>query len=253
MSSGWGTILALLAAAGCAVAVPPPRSAPVGRDPARTAWAAVLTRFVDSQGRIDFPAIASDPSDLDRYVAYLAAEDPRSNPSAFPTPEDALAYYLNAYNALAMYNVVRSRIPPELGTIKLRFFYRNRFQMGGRSISLYALENRIVRPIGDPRVHFALNCMVRGCPRLPREPFDGVRLDAQLDSAARLFFDEERNVSLDASRRTVYFSEILRFYTKDFLAKAPSLIAYANFYRTEPIPADSTIVFIPYDWSLNKP
>jgi len=248
-----GAVLALLAAAGCAVAVPPPRSAPVGRGPARTAWAAVLMRFVDSRGRIDFAAIASDPSDLDRYVAYLAAEDPRSTPSAFLTPEDSLAYYLNAYNALAMYNVLQSGIPPELGTIKVRFFYRNRLRLGGRSISLYALENRIVRPLGDPRVHFALNCMVRACPRLPREPFEGAHLDSQLDSAARLFFSEERNVRLDASRRTVYLSEILRFYTKDFLAKAPSLIAYANLYRSEPIPTDWETDFIPYDWSLNTP
>ncbi len=151
-----------------------------------------------------------------------------------------------------MYNVVQAGLPPELGSIKVRFFYRNRLRLGGRAISLYALENSIIRPLGEPRVHFALNCMVRGCPRLPREPFEGARLEAQLEAAARLFFAEERNVRLDPAAKTVHFSEILRFYTKDFLAKAPSLIAYANLYRDDPIPADWRVEFIPYDWTLNS-
>ena len=245
-------------AAGCAISIPPPRTpADEAPDPnaANAAWARVLNRFVDDRGRIDFAGLARDRADLDRYAAYLARVDPHSRPEAFSRPDDALAFWLNAYNALAMYDVLQSGVPPELGSIKVRFFYRNRLRLGGRSISLYALENRIVRPLGDPRVHFALNCMVRGCPRLPREPFEGNRLDAQLDAAARLFFSEERHVRPDPASRTVYFSEILRFYTKDFLAKAPSLIAYANLYRAEaiPLPSDWRVEFIPYDWSLNTP
>ena len=104
----------------------------------------------------------------------------------------------------------------------------------------------------DPRVHFALNCMVKGCPRLPREPFEASRLDAQLDAAARLFFSEARNVELRPEKKVVRFSEILRFYPKDFLARAPTLIAYANQYRVEKIPTDWKVEFIPYDWKLNK-
>jgi hypothetical protein len=244
--------MAVVTAAGCAISVPAPRTAAVAPDSAHAAWAAALSRFVDERGRIDFAGVARDSADLDRYAAYVAAVDPESEPVAFPVRSDALAYYLNAYNALAMYNVVQSGIPPELSSIKVRFFYRNRLRMGGRSISLYSLENRIVRPMGDPRVHFALNCMVRGCPRLPRQPFEGVRLDTQLDAAARLFVSEERNVRLDPARRTVLLSEIFRFYTQDFLAKAPSLIAYVNLYRAEPIPLDWGVEFVPYDWVLNS-
>jgi hypothetical protein len=134
----------------------------------------------------------------------------------------------------------------------VRFFYRDRLLLGGERTSLYALENAVIRPMGEPRVHFALNCMARGCPRLPRVPFLADRLDVQLDDAARLFFSESRNVVLDRATRTVRFNEILRFYTRDFLEKAPSLIAYVNRYRPEPIPADWKVEFIPYDWTLNR-
>jgi hypothetical protein len=245
-------LLLLLAASGCAVHVPVPKTAaePAG-DPWQ-AWARVLERRVDESGRIDFAGLAGDRSDLDAAVAAIAAASPRSSPAGFPTKESALAYYINAYNALAMYNVLQSGIPAELGTIKVRFFYRNRLVVGGERISLYALENDVIRPIGDPRIHFALNCMVRACPRLPREAFQADRLDAQLESAAREFFADPRHVGLDEATQTVRFSEILRFYTEDFLAAAPSLIAYANRYRDEKIPETWKVAFIPYDWTLNS-
>lgn len=245
-------VAALFFAWGCAIRVPPPRTAAAGPPLAQSAWARVLSTHVDGEGRIDFAGVAADRGDLDAYVASIATVDPQSAPSSFPSREATLAYYLNSYNALAMYNVIQAGLPPELGTIKVRFFYRDRFQMGGRWISLYALENRLVRPMGDPRVHFALNCMVRGCPRLPREPFEADRLDSQLDAAARLFFSQERHVRLEPAAKIARFSEILRFYTKDFLQKAPSLIAYANLYRAEKTPLDWKVDFIPYDWTLNR-
>lgn len=46
-------------------------------------------------------------------------------------------------------------------------------------------------------------------------------------------------------------SAILEFYTKDFLAKSPTLIAYINRYAPAGIPADFAIEFIDYDWTVN--
>jgi hypothetical protein len=212
----------------------------------------VLARHVDERGRIDFAGIAAAPEDLDSYVSNAGSVSPIFRPDAFPTREARLAYYLNAYNALAMYGIVQSGIPESLAQMKFRFFYRNRFVMGGQRISLYKLENSIVRKMGDPRIHFALNCMVRGCPRLPKEPFEASRLDAQLDRAATFFFSEGRNVDLRPDAKSVRFNEILRFYTRDFLAVSPSLIAYANKYRVEKIPLERKVEFIPYDWTVNK-
>jgi hypothetical protein len=248
-----GLSLAAALPLACAISLPPPQTPAPPPPAASAAWSEVLTRFVDGRGRIDFQGIAREPGALERYVAFLAGNGPTATPAAFRERADVLAYWLNAYNALAMYGVVRSGIPPDLEPIKVRFFYRNRFRLDGRSLSLYALENRIVRPLGDPRIHFALNCMVRGCPRLPREPFEAARLDAQLDAAARLFVSEERNVRPDPAAKKVFLSAIFDFYTKDFLAKASSLAAYVNLYRESPVPAEWKVEFLPYDWTLNRP
>ena len=245
-------VAVLVLLTGCATNLPTPRGPSAGPVVAQAAWERVLARHGDDSGRIDFARIAAAPEDLESYVSYVGSVSPLSRPDAFPTHEANLTYYLNAYNALAMYGIVQAGIPESLAKMKFRFFYRNRFVMGGERISLYQLENSIVRKMGDPRIHFALNCMVRGCPRLPREPFEASRLDAQLDRAATLFFSEDRNVDLRRDAKAVRFNEILRFYRKDFLAVSPSLIAYANQYRTEAIPLDWKVEFIPYDWTVNK-
>lgn len=247
--------LALLLAAtlaACATTVPaPPVAAPPA--PPTEAWARVLERFVDADGRVDFDALARDRADLDRYVAWVYAVGPANAPQLFPTRAHVVAYHLNAYNALAMYNVIEDGIPASLaGPKKVEFFALRRLQVGGVPLSLYAYENDVIRPLGEERVHFALNCMVVACPRLPRTPFEAATLEAALERETRAFFAEPRNLAVDPAARTVRLSEILRFYTGDFLAKAPSLVAYVNRYRAPPIPLDWRVEFIPYDWTVNR-
>ena len=242
---------ALLLSAACAVRIPPPRTVKQEILPPEKAWANHLARFVDEEGRMDFRGMAKSPSDLETYLAWAATVSPASAPQSFPTPESKLAYCINTYNAIAMYDVLKSNFPPDLDKLKVTFFYKNRFEIGGRYISLYETENKVIRPMGDPRVHVALNCMARGCPRLPREPFEPQKLDAQLDRQAKQFYNEKRNVDPRPDVQTVRLSQILQFYTEDFTRKAPSLIAYVNQYREEKIPSGWKVEFIPYDWTLN--
>ncbi len=215
-------------------------------------WARVLEKFVNERGEVDFRALSSDRVDLDAFLDFVARASPRSTPEAFPTREAQLAYYVNAYNALSMFNVIDSGFPKSLaGLTKFRFFGFKRFTVGGDRVSLYALENDVIRPLGEERVHFALNCMSVGCPRLPREPFRPDKLQQQLDQAARQFFGEARNLQALPERKLVRVSSILKFYTEDFLAKSPTLIAYIITYASFKVPDDYGIEFIDYDWTVN--
>ncbi len=215
-------------------------------------WTKVLTRHVDDAGRVDFSALRGDHADLDRVVAFVVAADPVSQPQRFPDRQSRLAFYINAYNALAMHGVIAAGVPESLGGLtKLTFFYLRTFTVSGRSISLYKFENDVIRPLGEERVHFALNCMVVSCPRLPRVAFSAAGLDEQLDAAARAFIGDTRNVWVDHARREVWLSAIFDFYTQDFLAHAPSLIAYVNRYRAAPVPSDFKVRFLEYHWTVN--
>lgn len=109
----------------------------------------------------------------------------------------------------------------------------------------------MIRPLGEERVHLALNCMAVSCPRLPRGPFTAANLDGELGAATRLFLSEPRNLQVDPERQVVRLSAIFEFYTVDFLKRSPSLIAWVNRYRAEPIPSDYRVEFLPYDWTIN--
>lgn len=213
-------------------------------------WAAVLETCVDSRGYVDFRGLSANPAQLQRFVDWIAAVDPASHPELFADADAVLSYHLNAYNALAMRQVLAFDIPDKLTTLRrLRFFRRSKVTVGGRQMSLEDYENEVIRKLGDPRVHVALNCMSESCPRLPREPFAAAGLQSQLDREARKFYSESRNVRIDDASRTVYLTEIMDFFPEDFTAVAPSLIAYANRYREQKIPGDYRVRFTPYDWT----
>lgn len=219
-------------------------------------WARTLERFVDDEGRIDFKTLASQADELRNFVAFIESTSPDSHPEQFATEAEILAYHINAYNALAMYGVIDRGIPDGFNSFFKRasFFKFRKIVIGNKKTSLYDYENKVIRPLGDPRVHFALNCMVRDCPRLPRQAFAAETLDQQLEAATWEFFAKEKHVRLDDKQRILYVSSILDFYTEDFVpsGKAADLPAYVNTYLEQPVPEGYKVKFIKYDWTINQ-
>lgn len=219
-------------------------------------WEVVLSNYVDNEGRTDFMALKSNRSALDQYVAFIAETSPDTDPEMFPAQADILAYHINTYNALAMHSVLEKDITTGFNSFFKRagFFKFHKINVGGKSTSLYDYENKVIRPIGDARVHFALNCMVKDCPRLPQEPFTTEDLDKELDEATWEFFSKDKHLRLDHDKKILWVSEILKFYTKDFVTsgKSQDLLAYVNKYVKQKVPEDYKVRFIRYDWTLNQ-
>jgi len=237
-------------------AAQPAHAAPASPAEAGDLWSQVVTQFVDEQGRTNFEALAADRSALDEFVAYVERVSPATAPELFPRRADVLAYHLNAYNALAMRGVIDEGVTDGFNSFfKRQLFFRwRKITVGGRSMSLSAYENEVIRPLGEPRVHFALNCMVRSCPRLPQSAFNADELETQLEAAAHEFLNDPRNIRVDAAAREVWLSAIFDFYERDFApdGKREGLIEYVNRYRSEPIDLGLAVKFMPYDWTLNR-
>ncbi|MFN3201467.1 MAG: DUF547 domain-containing protein [Bradymonadia bacterium] len=216
-----------------------------------TDWTEVLKTYVDDAGRVNYSALKANREGLDRFVALIAAAGPRKTPNLFKTKEDRLAYYINAYNALTMFNVI-NRLPKfvSVNDDPKNFFYFTEFVLDGQDIALYDLENKVIRPtFKEPRIHFALNCASVGCPQLPNEPFLPEKLEEQLTRETVKFLHEERNVKKVADR--VLLSQIFEWYAEDF---PPTVIRWINGSAADlEIPPDIRITYRPYDWTLNKP
>jgi hypothetical protein len=244
-----------LLAAGCAADPPyvpsPMTGEPTPSHPPEEAWARVLKTAVDEQGRVDFPALRQNHRDLDRYVAWIYQRSPASWPDLYPTRGHVIAYHLNAYNALALYNLSNAELPQELSARdRQELFERRKLFVGNLPLSLHEYRERLIRPLGEPRMHFALTRQVGGDPRLAREPYRASMLEAQLDRAARAFLGDARNVRVDADRRTVTLSPLLQAYEKDFAAGMPSLTAYVNRYSETIVPAGFAVEFAEHDWTV---
>lgn len=216
------------------------------------AWEAVLRQRVDAEGRVDFAGIAAAPGALTDLVRWVGAHGPRMRPELFASPAQVLAYHCNSYNAIAMWRVVQAGIPERFHVLaRYQFFLNSAVAVDGGFTTLKQYEDEVIRPLGEERIHFALNCMVRGCPRLPREAFRAERLEAQFGAVTREFCDSPYHIRPAAG--VVEVSEIFRFYTNYFVpVKAPSLLAYVNLHRREKLPADLRLGFFAYDWTINR-
>lgn len=218
-------------------------------------WEYVLQHYVDEQGRTDFKGLSKDIVPLENVINFISFASPDVTPELFDSPQSVMAYYINSYNALAMYGVIEKGIPDGFTSFFSRaaFFKFRDVVIGGKVTNLYDFENDVIRPLNEPRAHFALNCMVKDCPRLPQTPFYAETLDDTLEQATREFFGSKKHFYFDDKRKRVYVSEILDFYTEDFVAsgKAKDLPQYINQYLVEPIPKNYKLRFIDYDWRIN--
>jgi hypothetical protein len=229
-------------------------------------WSKVLGKYVNEKGSVNYDALAKDRADLDRFVASVERQSPRSSPDVFPTKADKEAYWINAYNA-SVFKKVLARGPEQRsvwggGLLGIAFFTEKDVVLGGETMSLKKLEDEEVREqFMDPRAHAALNCASKGCPRLPPTAFLPEKLEQQLDAGMTEFVSEARNVTVDDAARTVTLSKIFDWFSKDFknYEKAHgnadgNQVDYVNRYRgaNPKVPKDYKIKFFDYDKAINK-
>lgn len=238
------------------------------------AWEGLLQKYLDSSGRVEYAAWKANADDLkalDDYLNMIANASPDSHPQLFPTPRDAMAYWINTYNALVIRAVLEfwpiesvNDVKSGINFVRGQGFFSNRkYLVGGKRISLYDLENKKLRTLNDPRIHFAINCASRSCPPIDRVAFRAADLDRRLDGRARAFINSDSNVRPDDGEKIVFVSRIFDWYEDDFVAALPkgsTIIDYLLLYAGPPLAerlrrakAEGWKVRpLEYDWGVNK-
>jgi len=226
------------------------------------AWSALLAAIVTPDGKVDYARLADRRAELARVIADLAAASPDSDPEWFPTTEDRLAYWINAYNAFTLDAILAEYpIASVWRTRDGQFFQRRRHVAGGRSLSLDDIEHEILRGrFGEARIHFAINCGSNGCPPMRPAAYEGSGLGATLRGATEQFLAHEWNCRIDHDARRVAVSRIFKMYAEDFAGPCNSTAEYRRGVlrfvaehtglRFEDV-ADYDVVYNLYDWGLN--
>ncbi len=227
---------------------------------------AALDAFVDARGRVDYAGLKRSGA-LDPYLASLDAATPEAMP-----PAERLAFWINVYNAWTLRLIldhypVRSikRITPArlpgltLYLPKLNSPWEYRIvRAGGRRLTLNEVEHGILRKtFGEPRIHFALVCAARSCPKLRREAFTGARLDAQLDDQARDFLHDPAKNRIPDAPGLIRLSPIFRWFRRDFARDDRGLQAFLAPYfdgdvRNRLLRGAYRVRYLRYDWRLNE-
>ena len=206
-----------------------------------------LAKHVNAEGNVNYAAIKRNQVELKALLRRVETFD-----AAAAKPAEREAFYLNAYNLLVIGEVV-ARFPLESVEKVPGFFDKNLVSVAGEKLTLNDLETKKLRqPYADPRVHFALVCGAKGCPRLSRTAYTASQLDAQLTNQARKVLQDPTFIRVDNKARKVQISQIFKWYEGDFKASGKTGVAYVNQYReSKTIPATYDVDYYVYDWALN--
>jgi hypothetical protein len=235
--------------------------------PDHAAFRPVLARHV-RDGLVDYAALRENRAELDAYLSRLGATDPAALAAA--SREAQIAFWINAYNACTLrlvidhYPIRKRGFPAGLGRSPANSIrqipdtWSRRFcPAAGAERSLDEIEHKILRPIGEPRIHFAVNCASRSCPVLAREPYTADSLDAQLDAAVARFVADPQHFRLEAGPPPLLrLNRVFDWYREDFGGTE----GVVRFLIHHLAPEDAGVLqgrarvrveYLEYDWTLN--
>ena len=165
--------------------------------------------------------------------------------------EEKLAFYINTYNILALKMVVDHwplQSIKDVGSLFRPVWGKTAGIIGGKEASLDDIENSIIRPMGEPRIHLAIVCASVSCPDLRTEPYLAEKLNLQLDDQAKVFLNNNKK-GLSVGKKAIHISKIFDWFEKDF-SKVGGVETFIRHYRPD-LPKIAIDADIDYDWSVN--
>jgi hypothetical protein len=189
------------------------------------------------------------------------------------------AFFINAYNALAMRAVIRQPCIRTLiscepiksikdigsGILKSGNIFKDYTDIvGGRKYSLDQLEDFLRNPgpkfQQDPRLHACINCASVSCPDLRPEAYNPESIDAQMDDQmSKWMSNPSKGFKLDKKAGKVTLSKIFDWFKADFLHHGGALKFVMPYLEKESQQwikqftknNTLTIDYFDYDWHLN--
>lgn len=186
---------------------------------------------------------------------------------------ESVAFWINAYNFFMVNQILTERPDGELvdsvwdygGRLNPfvdNVFEREKFVIDGEKYSLDQIEKEVLlgrdyadRGWKDARVHFAVNCAAVGCPPLRDSLYTADNLESLLAENTRRAFLTHYHLKVEG--KTLYVTELFKWYEDDFREAAGSRQGFIQKWvepaLAERVAGTSSMRFIDYDWSLNRP
>lgn len=226
----------------------------------------LLKKYVNQEGMVDYKGIKTQGlSQLDAYLKTIDQLNPKTLEQF--NRSEKIAFYTNAYNAFTIklitdhYPVTSiKKIPGLSGWFGVGQWKSDLWTLAGQKISLNTIEHKILRPMGEPRIHFVLVCAAIGCPSLAQTAYTAENLERLFNHQAKLFHASAKGVQITSGPQpTLSLSPIYKWFKGDFLKVAPDLETFVAQHSDEKIKTfiqknkgKLALKYHDYDWSLNE-
>jgi hypothetical protein len=228
----------------------------------KTGLDAVLDIGIEN-GEVDYRYLKSKKGHLEQALGEMASAN------LLGMDQNAkMVHWINAYNLCTLKLIIDNyplKSIKEISRSK-RWVWKG-FLFGTEKLSLDQIEHEKLRPMGDPRIHFAINCASKSCPPLIPRLFKVESLEEDLDQVTRRFLadqvhgakwkTEKSFLGWGEEKKVLYLSKIFSWFKEDFVKHSGSVLSFVKPYLSENQRAwlegmdDDDLHFLSYDWSLN--
>ena len=206
-------------------------------------WEVQLQRYLAPTGLVNYSDWKKEPHALHAYLKALEDHPPQH----YWTPSDCKAYWINVYNAATIALVLKNYPLQSIRQIDAPW-ETEVFQLGDRSMSLKAIEKRLLK-MKDPRILFALHRATVSGPDLSREPYRSSTIEEQLQAAAIKFLNDpnQNQCQKEVSR----LSRIFLWHSKHFGSLEQRLTLLQK-YACTGVYEKTKYSYLPFNWRLNE-
>jgi len=162
--------------------------------------------------------------------------------------DEKLAFYINTYNILALKMVVDhwpQKSIKDIGSFFIPVWKKEAGMIAGKAMSLDDVENNIIRPMGEPRIHLAIVCASVSCPDLRNEPYTAAKLNQQLNDQVKTFLANNKKGMLIQQGEL----KVSKWFKQDF-DKVGGVESFIRNYRTD-LTNSKIEGYLDYDWTVN--
>jgi len=207
-------------------------------------WTEILQKYVSDNGAVNYKYLKNNKSAFESYLKLLSASAPKEDCSI----DVKKAYWINVYNAFTVQLIIENYPLKSIKDLR-RPWDQSFIEIGGEKITLNTIEHKILRPMGDPRIHFAIVCASQSCPKLLNHAYEPSTLEDQLKNVTTVFINDPLKNNINKS--SVKISKIFKWFKTDF-PKREAFIAFLNSYSNIKILAQADVDYLNYNWGLNE-
>ena len=215
----------------------------VGQKNIHHRWNSQLQKYVSETGIVNYKSWKKDQGQLETYIMTLS----QFPPSEIVSIDYKLAYWINAYNALTVKLILKYYPLNSIKEIKNPWNVKC-FSTGDKEYSLGDIEHKILRKMDEPRIHFAINCASKSCPKLLNEAYTEKKIENQLNSVTKLFLLDKTKNQLNENK--LFLSKIFLWFGKDFGSKKMMLEFITKYSKINLM--QSKVNYLSYNWDLNE-